>query len=214
MSKMTPKDYQDQIAILDNRIDKLTRPIPSRQILQIAEAIRSAELGDEDSVGSYSDEDYGNLLQAQIIVNELLPPILENIRAHSIDREIGWRFVEVEAGNGDNDLCAICKKPFQHFKKTVQVHCIDMHPNSYHGVCRPCVRNYATLEFVECDGVIEWMKENADVSPAEVEEDYKTEGQRVALIDAIRQHAHDTHYAAEICHSAGDWASGAFGEWR
>ncbi|MDB2686972.1 hypothetical protein N9Y42_07140 [Mariniblastus sp.] len=214
MSKMTPKDYQDQIAILDNRIDKLTRPIPSRQVLQIAEAIRSAEFGDEDSEGSYSKGDYGNLLEAQAIVNDLLPPILENIRAQSIDRETGWRFVEVKAGNGDNDLCAICKRPFQHFGKTVQVHCIDMQPNAYHGVCRPCVRNYATLEFVESEGVIDWMQANRDVSPGTIEEDHKTECQRIDLIDAIRQHAHETHCASDICLNASEWAAGAFGEWR
>ena len=61
MSKMTAKDYQEQIKLLDGRIDRLTRPIPSSHILQIAEAIRTAELGDEDSVGTYSKDDYAPL---------------------------------------------------------------------------------------------------------------------------------------------------------
>ena len=47
MSKMTPEDYQELVDLLDGRIDELTKPIPSRQILRFAEAIRSAELGDE-----------------------------------------------------------------------------------------------------------------------------------------------------------------------
>jgi len=213
MSKMTPKDYQDQIALLDNRIDKLTRPIPSRQILQIAEAIRSADLGDEDSVGTYSEDDYANLHEAQRIVNELLPPILEDIRAKSIDPETGWRFETVNAGHGDYGLCAICRKPYQHFKQTVKVHCLDMHENAFHGVCRDCVRQYAPLDFVESEGVEEWVILNRYVCE-EVETDSKTEGQRIDLIDAIRNHAHSTHYFGDIVQQAPKWANGAFGEWR
>lgn len=136
MSQMTPKDQEELIKLLDGRIDELTKPIPSQQILRFAEAIRSAKLGDDDSVGTFSEEDYGNLLQAQLIVNEILPEIMENIRAHSIDAETGWRLDTVSAGNGDADLCALCRKPYQHFNMTVKVHCLDMHPNAYHGVCR------------------------------------------------------------------------------
>jgi len=213
MSEMTPKDYEELIELLDGRIDELTKPIPSRQILRFAEAIRSANLGDEDSAGTFNDEDYGNLLQAQSIVNEALPEIMENIRAHSIDPETGWRFEAVSAGNGDADLCAICDKPFQHFDMTVKVHCLDMHESAYHGVCRDCVRQYSPLEFVESDGVAEWVNLNRYVCE-EVETDSKTEGQRVELIDAIRIHAHSTHYFGDIVQQSPKWAIGSFGEWR
>ena len=210
---MTPEEYHELIELLDGRIDQLTKPIPSKQILRFAEAIRSAKLGDEDSVGTFSEEDYGNLLQAQLIVNESLPEIMENIRAHSIDAESGWRFETVTAGNGDADLCAICGKPFQHFEMTVKVHCLDMHPNAYHGVCRECVRQYAPLEFVESEGVEDWLKINRSVCK-KMESDNKKEGQRVDLIDAIRTHAHSTHYFGDIVRRAPKWANGAFGEWR
>ena len=210
---MTPEEYHELIELLDGRIDQLTKPIPSKQILRFAEAIRSAKLGDEDSVGTFSEEDYGNLLQAQLIVNESLPEIMENIRAHSIDAESGWRFETVTAGNGDADLCAICGKPFQHFEMTVKVHCLDMHPNAYHGVCRECVRQYAPLEFVESEGVEDWLKINRYVCK-KMETDNKKEGQRVDLIDAIRIHAHSTHYFGEIVQKAPKWANGAFSEWR
>lgn len=89
----------------------------------------------------------------------------------------------------------------------------DMHPNSYHGVCRDCVRQYAPLEFVESDGVEEWLSLNRHVCQ-QVEADNKTEGQRVDLIDAIRTHAHSTHYFGDIVQNAPKWSSGAFGEWR
>lgn len=213
MSEMTPRDYEELIELLDGRISELTKPIPSRQILRFAEAIRSAKLADEDSAGTFSEDDYGNLLQAQLIVNEILPGIMENIRAHSIDPETGWRFEPVSAGNGDADLCAICREPFQHFNMTVKVHCYDMHPNAAHGVCRDCVRQYAPLEFVESEGVEDWLQLNRFVCES-VEADNKTEGQRVALIDAIRKHAHSTHYFADIVQNAPEWAGGAFGEWR
>ena len=88
-----------------------------------------------------------------------------------------------------------------------------MHPNAYDGVCRECVRQYAPLEFVESDGVEDWLRLNRYVCEI-VEEDNKTEGQRVALIDAIRTHAHSTHYFAEIVQNAQEWAKGAFGERR
>lgn len=213
MSNMTPRDYEELVELLDGRIDEFIKAIPSKQILRFAETIRSAKLGDEDSVGTFTEEDYGNLLQAQLIVNEILPEIMENIRAHSIDADTGWRFEAVTAGNGDADLCALCRNPFQHFKMTVKVHCLDMHPNAYHGVCRECVGQYAPLEFVESDGVEDWLKLNRDVCES-VESDNKTEGQRVDLIDAIRAHAHSTHYFSDIVRNAPKWAEGAFGEWR
>ena len=210
---MTRKDYDELIELLDGRIDELTKPIPSAQILRFAEAIRSAILGDEDTVGTYGDEDYANLVNAQEIVNEELPSILENIRACSIDLSSGWRFEDVSAGNGDYGPCAICGNPYQHFGRTVEVHCIDMHPNAFHGVCRECVRQYAPQEFVESDGVEEWLKLNPDVC-AKREKDMKREGQRVKLIDSIRRHAHSTHYFGDIVQKAPTWAKGAFGEWR
>lgn len=213
MSGMTPKEYNELIALLDGRIDELTKPIPSRQILRFAEAIRSAELGDSDSVGSYSEEDYANLLHAQEIVNELLPPVLENIRAFSIDPTKGWRFEAVSLGIGDCGLCAICHEPYQHFNNTVKVHCLDMHPNAYDGVCRECVRNYAPEDFVEGDGVIAWLNANRYICK-EQEKDAKQEEQRVDLVDAIRRHAHSTHYFSDIVGKAAEWAKGAFGEWR
>ncbi len=210
---MTPKDYQELIELLDGRIDELTKPISSRQILRFAEAIRSAELGDQDSCGTYSEEDYNNLLEAQGIVNELLPPILENIRANSISPTAGWRFEAVQAGYGDYGLCAICRDPYQHFDRTVKVHCIDMHENAFHGVCRRCVRDYAPFEFVERDGVEDWLAENRSVCEPH-EKDHKTEGQRKSLIDAVRRHAHSTHYFGDIVQKAPEWSKGAFGEWR
>lgn len=211
---MTPKDYEELVELLDGRIDELTKPIPSKQILRFAEAIRAAELGDDETPATYSSEDYGNLDQARRIVLDLLPSILTDIRAKSIDPDSGWRFEAVTAGNGDNDLCAICNSPFQHFGNTVKVHGIDMHENAYHGVCRPCVRNYASEDFFETDGLEAWLKVNRSVSPSTIEDDHKTEQQRVDLIDAIRNHAHETHYAADIAQQASDWAAGAFGEWR
>ncbi|MBA4020279.1 MAG: hypothetical protein C0483_24220 [Pirellula sp.] len=210
---MTPKEYQELIDLLDGRIDELTKPIPSQQILRFAEAIRSAECSDMDSVGTYSDDDYSNLLEAEQIVKEVLPSILENIRAYSIKPTDGWRFESVTAGDGDSGLCSICRSPYQHFKETVAVHCLDMHPNAYHGVCRECVREYAPLEFVETEGVDEWLQRNADVCDQR-EDDGKREEQRKDLIDAIRQHAHSTHYFADIVGNAAKWAKGAFGEWR
>ena len=213
MSEMTPNDYQQLIELLDGRIDELTKPLPSRQILRFAEAIRSAEMGDEDSVGTYSDDDYSNLLHAQEIVNELLPPILENIRVHSISPDTGWRFETVQAGDGDHGLCAICKEPYQHFNQSVKIHCLDMHPNAFHGVCRECVRQHAPLNFVESSGVEDWLRANRDICPAQ-ESDHKREDQRVDLIDAIRRHAHSTHYFSDIVRQANEWVKGAFGEWR
>ena len=213
MSDMTPKDYEELIQLLDGRIDALTKPIPSKQIRRFAEAIRSAKLGSEDSVGTFNEEDYGNLLHAQLIVDEVLPQIMENIRAHSINSESGWKFESVHAGNGDADFCAICSKPFQHFHVTVKVHCIDMHDNACHGVCRECVRQYAPLEFIESDCVEDWLGVDPQVCP-KVEQDHKREEQRIDLIDAIRSHAHSTYYFGEIARQAPQWAKGAFGEWR
>jgi hypothetical protein len=213
MNQMTPEDYEELIALLDGRIDELTKPIPSKQIRRFAEAIRSARLGDEHSAATFGEDDYANLLQAQLIVDEVLPRIMENIRAHSIDGETGWRFQPVPAGNGDADLCAICANPFQHFGMTVKVHCLDMHPDAYRGVCRECVRQYAPLEFVESYGVEEWLMRNTKVCES-FETDRKREEQRVNLIDAIRTHAHTTYYFKDIVQKAPTWASGAFGEWR
>lgn len=210
---MTSKDYEELIELLDGRIDELTRPIPSKQILRFAEAIQSAKLGDDDSVGTFSDEDYGNLLRAQAIVNEALPEIMKNIRANSIDAETGWRFEKVSAGNGDAGLCTLCRDPYQHLIVTVKVHCLDMHSNAYQGVCRECVRQYAPLEFIESDGVEDWLRLNHDVCK-KVEMDNQTEEQRVDLIDAIRTHAHSTYYFGDIVQQAPKWAEGAFGEWR
>lgn len=213
MSDMTPKDYEHLIALLDGRIDELTKPIPSRQILRFAKALQSAEIGDDDSVGTYGDEDYVNLQSTQDIVNETLPKILESIRAKSIHPEKGWRFDTVEAADGDHGLCAVCREPFQHFEHTVKVHCLDMHPNAYDGVCRGCVRQYAPLEFVETEGVGQWLTRNPRIC-ASVETDYAREGQRIDLIDAIRRHAHSTHYFGNIVRSASEWAKRTFGEWR
>jgi hypothetical protein len=213
MSKMTRDDYEELINLLDGRIDELTKPVPSRQILRFAEAIRSARLGDDDSVGTYSEEDYENLQEAQAIVNECLPQIMENIRVQSIDPESGWRMESVSAGNGDAGLCVLCRHPYQHFDWTVKVHCLAMHPDAYHGVCRGCVRKYAPLTFVESEPVDKWLRLNSDVCES-VEPNRKIENQRVALIDAIRAHAHSTHYFAEVVQKAPTWAKGAFGEWR
>jgi hypothetical protein len=213
MSTMTPDDYEQLIALLDGRIDELTKPIPSRQVLRFAEAICSAKLTDEDSVGTYSEEDYENLLQTQVIVNENLPPILENIRAHSISPTEGWRLEIVDAGFGDYGPCAICRSPYQHFDSTVKVHCVDMHPHAFHGVCRECVRRYAPLDFVESDSVTDWLKRNRCICE-KVEKDRKREEQRVNLIDAIRRHAHSTHYFGDVVRDAPEHAKGSFGEWR
>ena len=160
MQTMTPEDYNELIELLDGRIDELTKPIPSAQILRFAEALRSAAIGGMDSVGTYDQKDYGNLLEAQNVVNDMLPPILESIRATSIDSNSGWQFTAVSAGNGDYGLCAICEKPFQHFGHTVQVHTFDDHPNAFCGVCRGCVREYGPIAFVERGEVDTWLKQN------------------------------------------------------
>lgn len=213
MSEMTHEDYEELIELLDGRIDELTKPIPSKQILRFAEAIRSADVGDEDSEGTYSEEDYSHLAEAQNIVNQLLPRILENIRGRSIHPISGWRFESVTTGVSDHGLCTICEKPYQHFKHTVKAHHFDLHPNVYEGVCRECIRRYPPLEFVERPEVSEWLDQNLHVCP-KVESDKKREGQRVDLIDAIRRHAHSTHYFVDIVHEAPEWSRGAFGEWR
>ena len=127
MAEMTPEDYQKLVELLDGQIDELTKPIPSKQILRFAEAIRSATIGDMDSVGTYNQEDYANHLDAQSAVNDLLPPILESIRATSIDPETGWRLAAINAGNGDYGACSICEKPFQHFHES------DLAPRNSNG---------------------------------------------------------------------------------
>jgi hypothetical protein len=213
MGEMTHEDYEELIELLDGRIDELTKPIPSKQILRFAEAIRSAEVGDEDSEGTYTEEDYSNLVEAQNIVNQLLPRILENIRGRSINPKTGWRFGPVKAGDGDHGLCAICEKPYQHLKHTVKAHHFDMHPTAYNGICRECVRLYPPLEFVERPEVSEWLSKNQRICK-KVEQDKKREGQRVDLIDAIRRHAHSTHYFSDIVQEAPEWSRDAFGEWR
>ncbi len=213
ITQMTPEDYNELIELLDGRIDELTKPIPSALILRFAEALRSAAIGGMDSIGTYDQEDYGNLLEAQNVVNDMLPPILESIRATSIDSNSGWQFTTVSAGNGDYGLCAICEKPFQHFGQSVQVHIFDDHPNAFRGVCRGCVCEYGPIAFVEREEVETWLKQNKGVCVAK-EKDSKREGQRIDLIDAIRQHAHSTSYFGDIVQAATKWSEGSFSEWR
>ena len=191
IAEMTPEDYQKLVELLDGHIDKLTKPIPSKQILRFAEAIRSATIGDMDSVGTYNQEDYANLLNAQSAVNELLPPILASIRATSIDPETGWRLAAINAGNGDYGSCSICEKPFQHFQESVQVHTFYDHLNAFQGVCRKCVCQYAPLRFSERDDVRVWLERNPKTCEPR-ENDRKRERQRIALVDAIREHAYST----------------------
>lgn len=210
---MTPEDYEELIELLDNRIDELTKPLPSRQILRFVEAIHSAKEGEDDSEVTYGEDDYANLVKAQQTVNEQLTSILESIRSKSIDPNTGWRLEAVIAAEGDRGLCAICKKPYQHFDQTVAIHCLDMREGSYDGVCRECVRYYGPLEFVDDEAVDEWLKRNPDVSK-EIEENPTREEQRIELIDAVRRHAHSTHYFGDIVRKAPEWAKGAFGEWR
>ena len=143
----------------------------------------------------------------------MLPPILESIRASSIDSNLGWQFINVSAGNGDYRLCAICEKPYQHFCHTVQVHTFDDQPNAFHGVCRGCVREYGPIAFVEREEVDTWLKQNKKVCDTK-EKDGKREGQRIDLIDAIRLHAHSASYFGDIVQAAPKWSEGAFAEWR
>jgi hypothetical protein len=211
---MTPEEYDELIALLDGRIDKLTKPLPSQQMLRLATAIDSAYASvASDGVSIYGPDDYSNLLEAHEIVREYLPPILEQLRAKSIDPDSGWSIVKVEAANGDCGRCAICRKPFQHFDESVVVHTIDMHSEALSGVCRPCVREYAPDHFTEDEKVSSWLSRNRDVCDPK-EQDRKRERQRVALIDAIREHAHSTHYRSQIVRDAPEWSRGAFGEWR
>ena len=214
MGEMTKEDYEQLIKLLDGRIDKLTNPIPSKQILRFAEAIRSADLGSEDSVGTYTEADYGNLLEAYDVVVELLPPIMENIRVHSIDRDSGWKLADIDAGQGDIGLCAICRKPFQHFGSSVQVHHLDSHPNAFHGVCRECVRQYAPVAFIEQSDVDAWLNmKHGAIHRDGV--DRKQEEQRIDLIDAIRRYTSaDRFYFTNVSAKTSEWSSGAYGEWR
>lgn len=210
---MSPQEYEELIALLDGRIDELTKPLPSKQILRFAEALQSVDLEDDELAGTYGEEDYSNLLLAQSIVNETLPRILESLRAASVKDASSWRFQSATAGQGDAGLCALCREPYQHFNHTVAIHCLDMHPNAFHGVCRDCVRQYAPLDFVEHEDVALWLERNPDVTER-LEDDEKREGQRVDLIDAIRRHAHSTHYFSDIVQQVASWAKAAYGEWR
>lgn len=213
MSDMSEDRWQQLVTILDGRIDELTAPLPSRTILRFAEAIRSATPTDDDGDGTYGPDDYANLLNTMSIVSEMLPPILASIRAASIDPVTGWRFEAVQGSAGDRGLCAICKKPFQHFDYTVKVHHLDLHDGLYIGVCRWCVGDHAPIEFLDDERVAAWRGRSRDVCEP-VERDHKRETQRVALIDAIRAHLHADHYFDELARKAPEWAQGAWGEWR
>ena len=184
----------------------------SMEILRFADAIQAAadSIYEEEGASGrlpYSSADYENLLNAHIAINQSIPLILKHIRARSVDSERGWRFSRVDAANGDFGLCAICKLPFQHFDLTVKVHCIDMHENAYHGVCRDCVGEYAPLEFVEQEGVGDWLKVQTRQSGPENEK-------RNAFIDAIRRHAGSTHYFTQILENGKEWINDIPGEWR
>lgn len=216
--RMNEEDFVELVSYLDRRIDTLTKPIPSTQVLRLAESIRSAkssEMVDEDAVDTYGAEDYASLQEALGIVTEMLPQVLANIRGKSIDPATGWRFVPVARTRyGKCDLCAICHEPFQHWNHTVEVHCIDMHEGAYHSVCRECVRTYAPIEFIDVPGLEEWVSKNRSVSEA-IETDHKTESQRIALIDAVRRFAHSTHYFGKFFDKCPEWLQDAFrGEWR
>lgn len=216
MGRMTDKDYQDQIRISDDRIDQLTKPIPSRDFRRAAEAIRSATPvtnEDQELVATYDEEDYANLLLGFRYIREFMPRILLEIRARSIDPHSGWRVENVTNGNGDHGLCAICEEPFEHHGMTVKVHHLDMHPGSFEGVCRECVKTYGPEEFGFNDELIEWVKKNPGVCETK-EPDSKREGQRRELVDTIRRHANSTHYPRTIAELSPKWAEDAVGEWR
>ncbi|MDV6032738.1 MAG: hypothetical protein F9B45_22160 [Phycisphaera sp. RhM] len=210
---MNKDELQQLVDLLDSEIDRLTKPLPSRQILRLAQAVRSATIGDWDSVGSFGAKDYANLIDAQEIMSELLPPILESIRVTSIDAENGWRFDSVSNTNGDHGLCSICRKPFQHLIKTVKVCAIDMRAGTFRGVCRPCVRQFAPLRFVERDDVHEWLGQNTSTCET-METDKQSERQRIGLIDSIRERISNSSYFGKISRLAPKWAEGAFCEWR
>ena len=208
MAHMSEKDYQEQISLLDGRITKLTTPIPSVQLLRFVEGFKTSR-----RAGAYTADDYSNLLLVHVILNDILPPLLTRMRAESIDPVNGWRFDAVQAANGDHGLCGICENPFQHYDRTVNVHCIDMHEGRFHGVCRDCVREHGPAEFVDRADVQEWLDRECKASH-QSEKDYATEERRIEFIDAIRTHGAGTSYFSEIATKASEWAKSAFCEWR
>ncbi len=210
MAEMKPEDYQELVELLDGRINQAD----SKQAnLAICGSYPIRNDSHMDSVGTYNQEDYANLLKAQSVVNEMLPPILESIRATSIDPETGWRLAAISAGNGDYGPCSICEKPFQHFQESVQVHRFCDHPDAFHGVCRKCVCQYAPLHFSERDDVRVWLERNPKTCKPRYK-DRKRESQRIALVDAIREHAYATGEFGDIVGSASKWADDSFVEWR
>ncbi|OYP33877.1 hypothetical protein [Rhodopirellula sp. MGV] len=213
MPEMRKQDYVRQIEILDRRIDELTKPVPSRDILHAAKTIAAADPGNFYRPGTFTSEDYDNLCEAKYALEEFLPRILAVIRDHSIDPDTGWRFETLSNSFGDFGNCAICDGPFQHLEATVKVHLSFMRPGTFAGVCRECVGYYAPLEFTEREDVDAWRGDCIDICEPR-EKDSKKEEQRRDLIDAIRNHALATHYFGEIAQQAPKWAEDAFGEWR
>jgi hypothetical protein len=212
MAEMSTRDFEELIGMLDGRIDELTKPLPSRQILRFAEAIRSAKLSTFSTQGSYGPADYSNLVQADSVLHTHLPAVLENIRAHSIARD-QWQHVFVDREEGVHGLCAICDSPFHHFAATVQMHHFDLAENSFCSVCRDCVRSYAPLEFVNRDEVREWLQANPTIS-RDYDGGEADQELQIELIDAIRRQAHLSNRFSELMNAPVRLLNMTFTEWR
>lgn len=214
MRKWELRDAEELIKYLDRRIDSLTKPLPSSQLLRLAEGIVTAGTDSDTPVSSYNEDDYGSLLDAYEMLSEYLPEVLRQIRVQSIDPNSGWKLKVVDAGQGDVGACALCRRPFQHFKLSVQVHHLDSHPDGFHGVCRECVRQHAPIEFLDKPDVAEWLaKEHG--ADHRVGLDKKREEQRIGYVDAIRAYtSSDRIYFSDLSSQASEWSEDAYGEWR
>ena len=54
---MSPEEYDELIAILDGRIDELTRAVPSQQLLRFSEVIAGTSA---EAIADYTVEDFRN----------------------------------------------------------------------------------------------------------------------------------------------------------
>jgi hypothetical protein len=215
MGKWSLDEANELNEYLDRRIDKLTKPIPSAQVLRVAEGVVTAHCEDGESASNYTEEDYNNLLEAYGMLQEYIPGVLTKIRARSIDPNTGWRLHQVTAGQGEVGLCAICKSPYQHFDASAQVQCIDTQNKLFRSVCRECVRNHAPIEFAELEEVHEWLKK-VGCGDKDKGHGRNDKYRRIRVIDAIRRIGCEDSitYFQGVTSKASEWAKDSYGEWR